>query len=492
MMALRSEAEQQAGRRFDRGSWLVLAGATGFVLSAVVYVLAAFAQPSDGWLYDNNTGTITVENQVGSYSPLQAGDRVLAIDGVAMDEDTGVPHHQLPPPGWVVGGTARYTVMRHGQTRDLLVPLTTRPPGALLRYLSQSGQTSIVSIGLSLLLAFGVFFLRPRDTAARLLLLILIYLIPADAIPVAASNPALAFYPSALFWYRIVTAYLWPLMFAMIVHLVLVFPVHKWPLTAHPTAALATIYGLAAIALVSLFSGKLTVFVGMLLGLMATVITTLIAATAHNLRTVRDPVVRAQIRWVALGLGTSFGGLALSALLSQVLPPGAAPVQHVLDWIWSQALLLLLPVCLAIAILRYRLFDVDVIINRALVYGTLTIMLALAYFGSVVVLQQFLTPIFGPRNDVAIVVSTLAIAALMQPLRRRIQVFIDRRFYRRKYDAARTLARFSARLRDEVEMDVLTGDLLAVVEETLQPAHVSLWLAGGSPSVPDRRPDGRL
>jgi hypothetical protein len=492
MMALRSESGLRAARRFDRGSWLVLAGATGFLLSAIIYVLIAFAQPSDGWLYDKNTGTITVENQVGSYSPLQAGDQVLKIDGVAMDEDTGVPHHKLPPAGWAVGGRARYTVERHGQTSDLLVPLTTRPPGALLRYLSQSGQTSIVSIGLSLLLAFGVFFLRPRDTAARLLLLILIYFTADGEILFAESNPALVFYPSALFWYRIVTAYLWPLMFAMIVHLVLIFPVRKWPLTAHPTAALATIYGLAAIALVSLFSGTLTVFVGIILGLMVTLVVALIAATVHNLRTVRDPVVRAQIRWVALGLGASFGGLALSALLSQVLPPSAAPVEHVLDWIWNQALLLLLPACLAIAILRYRLFDVDVIINRALVYGTLTIMLALAYFGSVVVLQQFLTPIFGPRNDVAIVVSTLAIAGLMQPLRRRIQVFIDRRFYRRKYDAARTLARFSSRLRDEVEMDVLTGDLLAVVEETLQPAHVSLWLPGGAPSTRDRRPDGRV
>jgi hypothetical protein len=315
---------------------------------------------------------------------------------------------------------------------------------------------------LTLLCGVVIFLLRPGSVAARLLLLIVTYFVGTASILLAMSTPALIFFPPLLYWAYRGSGVLWPLMFAMIVHLVLIFPVRKWPLTAHPTAALATIYGLAAIALVSLFSSTLTVFVGIILGLMVTLVVALIAATVHNLRTVRDPVVRAQIRWVALGLGASFGGLALSALLSQVLPPGAAPVEHVLDWIWSQALLLLLPVCLAIAILRYRLFDVDVIINRALVYGTLTIMLALAYFGSVVVLQQFLTPIFGPRNDVAIVVSTLAIAGLMQPLRRRIQVFIDRRFYRRKYDAARTLAHFSARLRDEVDLDALLGRLAAV------------------------------
>jgi hypothetical protein len=145
--------------------------------------------------------------------------------------------------------------------------------------------------------------------------------------------------------------------------------------------------------------------------------------------------------------------------------------------------LLGLPVAIGIAVLKHRLYDIDLVINRTLVYGSLTAMLALVYFGGVAGLQRLLSPLVGEGNGFAIVASTLLIAALFQPLRRRVQGFIDRRFYRRKYDAQETLLGFGARLRDGTDLEALSDDLVGVVRETMEPEHASLWLrpAGGPP-----------
>jgi hypothetical protein len=210
-------------------------------------------------------------------------------------------------------------------------------------------------------------------------------------------------------------------------------------------------------------------------------------ALIYRYQRMSSPIQRQQLKWLVFG-----GSATILIVLVTNLPPLLFPALSRTGSLYDVFLaaintLVLLPVifCFAIAILRYRLWEIDVIINRTLVYGMLTGTLALVYVGLVIGLQALLRGIISQDNSVAIVISTLAIAALFQPFRHRIQQVIDRRFYRRKYDAAQTLAAFSTTLRNEVDLDQLREALLAVVQETMQPAHVSLWLR---PTSPDRQP----
>ena len=198
---------------------------------------------------------------------------------------------------------------------------------------------------------------------------------------------------------------------------------------------------------------------------------------------------RQQIKWIAFG-ASLVGFLYLIAMIGSIVypqdtwfAPGSPPWLIVLEY---AALLSfpVIPAAIGFAVLRYRLYDIDVVINRALVYGSLTATLVLIYFGGVATIQTLFRTLTGQEQQpqLAVVVSTLAIAALFNPLRTRIQSFIDRRFYRRKYDAAKTLDIFATRLRDEIDLEALGGDLVSVVRETMQPEHVSLWL---------NRPDDR-
>ena len=187
-------------------------------------------------------------------------------------------------------------------------------------------------------------------------------------------------------------------------------------------------------------------------------------------------IERQQIKWFAYAAVLFGGSLVFGGFLGQDLP-------GVLDALFETVTFMPLYVAVGVAILRYRLYDIDVLINRTLVYGALTATLALVYFGGVATTQAIFRALTGQEEQpqLAIVVSTLVIAALFNPLRRRIQAFIDRRFYRRKYDAAKTLEAFSAKLRDETDLEALNNELVGVVRDTMQPSHVSLWLRPDSP-----------
>jgi hypothetical protein len=196
-------------------------------------------------------------------------------------------------------------------------------------------------------------------------------------------------------------------------------------------------------------------------------------------------VERQQIKWLLYAGAIFFVGNVLKNTVF-------SPLGDVSWGLWVGYLLVGIgglggPIAIGIAILRYRLYEIDTLINRTLVYGALTAILAALYFGGIVVLQRVFVALTGEQSTLAVVASTLVIAALFNPLRRRVQAFVDRRFYRRKYDAAKTLEAFSAKLRDETDLDALSDDLVGVVRETMQPAHVSLWLRPDTPPEATRQ-----
>jgi hypothetical protein len=206
--------------------------------------------------------------------------------------------------------------------------------------------------------------------------------------------------------------------------------------------------------------------------------------------------VREQIKWLAF-TASFVGAMYLITLVSGLLfaPDSLISIETPPLWVSLQQNILFLsytgiPIAVGLAIMKYRLYDIDTIINRALVYGSLTLMLLLVYFGGVTTTQALFRTLTGQQRlpQLAVVVSTLAIAALFNPLRRRVQSFIDRSFYRSNYDARKTLKAFSAKLRDETDLDGLNAELMTVVRETLQPEHTSLWLRPNAASPIRNRP----
>jgi len=212
------------------------------------------------------------------------------------------------------------------------------------------------------------------------------------------------------------------------------------------------------------------------------VVFTLIFVSAVSLfvrRLRASGVERQQLKWFTYSSTLAISGVILTYTISDAI--GALW----LEWVGYLVLVvgfIGIPISMGIAVLRYRLYDIDILINRTLVYGSLTAILAALYFGAIVLLQRVFVALTGEKSTLAVVASTLVIAALFNPLRSRVQGFVDSRFYRRKYDTAKTLEAFSAKLRDETDLEALRSDLVGVVRETMQPAHVSLWLR------PDRSP----
>jgi hypothetical protein len=375
--------------------------------------------------------------------------------------------------------------MRDGRELTLDVELGPRPLWeALPRIMRWAFLNNPDSLP-QLLIALFVFWKRPRSLAARLLLLLAACQFASVGLSQPFSpfpGPAEMFHVGAYWPSYLFGILLWPFFIVpTLAYLFLVFPVPKPFLRRHPKLAVAAVYGLSpaimATGILTRFDQPLAFWRtpfelgGSLVVPLALAVVAI--SVVHTFLTERNPVARAQTRWLALGVLLTHGVGGVLFFLPNLGVIELTPLIAALYGIVSLAL----PTSLAIAILRYRLFDIDVIIRRTLQYGLLTGLLALIYFGTVILLQRFLRSLTGQVDSpLVVVISTLGIAALFNPLRLRIQEFIDRRFYRAKYDAEQALAQFAAAAREEVDMERLANTLLGVVEETMQPEQLNLWL----------------
>ena len=457
-------------RRFDRAAGLSLAFAVLILLASTAQLVYRYFLPTDGWYIVNDelstANFLYFANLVGAPSGLASMDVVTGVEGRPLGE---YPLGEAPP-FWYAGNVVRYDIRRSGVPLTVDVPIVHWTPVSLFRSLTAAPSLLINFLGPLLLAAIGflAFLKRPEDPAARALL-IFVSVITAQAISaVLPDGLSTSFDPlgqllAGFFSYMIFGVLLAPALLSFM----LVFPRPKTIIVRHPWLAYTPflIGGLILAAL--LITGAWQPgWVGTMLMLLAALI-----SLGHSALTMRDSVSRAQLLW-------AFGGFALGIGLFLFNFPAA------FGWVGDAAYgftvvsSLGIPVMglgLAIAVLRYRLFDIGVIIRRTTAYAILTALLALVYFGSVVVLQQFLTPLTGDSAP-AVVLSTLLIAALFLPLRRRVQDLIDRRFFRQKYDVEKTLAAFAATVRNETDLDALTAELVRVIQETMQPEFASVWL----------------
>lgn len=492
-------------KHLDRSSLGMLLIAMGMALLGMAFVLLHLVSPSDGARLDpgqadwSTRGVLLTPLKQGS-SALHPNDLLIAIDGTPIEAlARNLFESTLSDPGshWKSGGEVTYTVIRDGRQLDVPVRLGHFP---LISILNEDWGTILLALVFQFVAVF-VFLHRPTDTVARTMLLGASGLLGATTWSFGLQVSDLV--NSAGFWLFQATTYgSYQLFWAAGLHFILSFAYPHSSLLRRPWLirliyVVSLVFYPLNLALTRFGSASTLDWLGRWgagEGVLSLVYLALgVIAIIAGYRTSRDALLRQKIRWVAFVASLcGIAGILLWTIPADILGHSIISVNML------GLLILPFPVSLAIAILRHRLFDIDVVINRTLVYGTLTALLALVYFGLVVVLQALTRAFTGQtaQSSLIVVVSTLAIAALFQPLRRHIQAIIDRRFYRSKYDAARTLAAFGARLRSEVDLDQLRLHLLTVVQETMQPTQLSLWIRPGkldgknkssaSPVAPDQ------
>ncbi len=458
---------------------LILAAAVLVLLPTVAFVAARALLPSEGLVIDSEippggTGFI-LHPLTPASTGVRGGEVLLEVQDRSVDSWLAHAFSLAPPTDLTDVSALTFTVDRRGAQRELRVPLRSYPlwnafleDWSIYLYLIYLQAVSVM-----------VFIRRPALRAARMFLLL------SSAILGSGTIFFLGLQPSDLLRGWMLGLWLWGTIIlyaylsSSLVHFALIFPRRRAILQNRPwiVPAIYLAVWLPFLAFVVVkWSTASTASARLLLveqgaGMMTlTYFPLYLFIAVHGYRNVFDRHERRQVRWVLWGALVAI----VPWLLLNVVPELLGLPVH-LDMRWIGILWWVIPITFAIAILREKLFDIDVLINKSLVYGTLTAVLGLVYLASVLVLQRLLPA----QSQVTIVASTLATAALFAPLRGEIQSLIDRRFYRRKYDTEQILAVFSASMREQVDLEDLAHTLLTVVGETMQPQSVALWIKDG-------------
>jgi hypothetical protein len=467
-----------AARKVRPLGWLVavmLAAGVAFVVLRVVTPDDGTQVPPRTWAWTGDG--VVVEAAPGG--PLRDGDLVTAIDGVALGDTGG----GWPGPGRRPGDQLVYQVVRGGQVQEVTVTLgRARVVDRLL------GAWGTILFVVVLFVVVAYLYTRRPGPATGGLLVLGSGLLSSD-LTLEIGVPALAARGGPVLWlYVLNTQVVYVVGWAGLAAFVVLFP-RPWAPLARYRWLLGVVCGapvllVVALALAALGGVGLTQWVGRVIAgetlvSMAALGASIVIAMARYL-TATDPVSRQQLKWLAGGAFVS-GTLALTVWFLPEMVFGESPLPA--SWLGFSGLPLLAG--LTVAVLRYRLFDVDRIVSRTLAYGLLTLLLGGGYALVVLGLGQFL----GRDSSLVVAAATLAVAALFQPARRRVQALVDRRFNRRHYDTANTIEAFSARLRAQVDLDTLSAEVLAVAEQTMEPTTLSLWLRppGGVIGDPSRR-----
>ena len=461
--------------------FLLVLAALLLIAITTAFIALRLAGLTDGTHFDPNQPVwspdgIIVSPLTSQPGGLQPGDRITAVAGRSMEDwARALFDPRQAAPEFQPGQAIPYQVERNAQVIQLAVQYAHYP----LRWIFIHRWGTLLFVIVTQLVGTFVFLRRPDDPAARLLFLWgwLTCHTYAWSFGLMVSD----LLSRTGFWlYSLLTPLGWTIYWVVAVNFSLVFPAKRPEIQRRPWIvpalylAVFTFFVLS-LTIARLFSQNLLEWLGYwrLIGYLIALIcnSAFVIMLVWNYRRNTDQVARQKIRWVVYGGFVSAGG----GLILWILPAALFGRQVLNENIFG-AMLTVFPVTLAIAILRHHLFDIDRLINRTLVYGALTGLLAGIYFVSVVVLQAAFRLLTDQTSSLAEVVSTLTIAAVFTPLRRGLQYFIDRRFYRQKYDAEKALADFAAAARKETDLSALTTELVAVVRQTVQPEKASLWL----------------